>query len=88
MSESLNVPKDGWNAEKYNTTADFVYSAKYTNAVLGLLQPQPGEHIIDFGCGSGELTKQLADVVGPGGRVVAFDSSQNMVRTISDPAAV
>ncbi|KAH7103358.1 S-adenosyl-L-methionine-dependent methyltransferase [Auriculariales sp. MPI-PUGE-AT-0066] len=76
-AESSKV--DGWNADRYNKTADFVYSAKFTTAVLNLLQPQSGQHIVDFGCGSGELTKQLSDVVGASGRVVGYDASANMV---------
>jgi ubiquinone/menaquinone biosynthesis C-methylase UbiE len=48
--------------------------------VLDLLAAQPGERIIDFGCGSGELPLQLATAVGARGRVVAVDASESMVR--------
>lgn len=67
------------NPDNYSKNASFVYSAKYTQAVLALLDPQPGERIVDLGCGTGELTRQIADAVGPEGSVVGIDSSKEMV---------
>lgn len=66
----------------YSTNASFVYSAKYTQAVLALLDPQPGERIVDLGCGTGELTRQIAEAVGPEGQVVGIDSSEAMVSSV------
>ncbi|KZV78382.1 S-adenosyl-L-methionine-dependent methyltransferase [Exidia glandulosa HHB12029] len=79
MASDHNDAKDGWSSQKYNKTANFVYSAAYTSAVLDMLDAKPGEKIVDFGCGTGELTKQLAQVVGSQGDVVGYDASQNMV---------
>lgn len=67
------------NPTVYSTNASFVYSAKYTQAVLGLLDPQVGDRIVDLGCGTGELTRGIASSVGPTGVVVGVDSSQSMV---------
>lgn len=67
------------NPSNYNKHADFVYAAKYTSAVLDLLNPQPGEAIADLGCGTGELTLKIKDAVGPQGTVWGIDSSQSMV---------
>jgi ubiquinone/menaquinone biosynthesis C-methylase UbiE len=67
-------------SEVYATNASFVYSAKYTHAVLSLLDPQPGEKIIDLGCGTGDLTLKIKDAVGDQGEVVGVDSSESMVR--------
>lgn len=39
---------------------------------LGLL---PGQHVLDIGCGSGSTTFELANRVGPSGRVVGVDIS-------------
>ena len=44
--------------------------------VLQLLAPQPGEHILDLGCGDGVLTKRIADL---GCQVVGLDSSADFV---------
>jgi len=37
------------------------------------LGPQPGEVIVDVGCGCGQTTLQLAEAVGPAGRVIGVD---------------
>jgi ubiquinone/menaquinone biosynthesis C-methylase UbiE len=71
---------DGWSSSAYNKTAAFVYSSSYTNKILSWLAPQLGERIIDFGCGTGELTVELAKLVGEEGYVLGFDASNNMVR--------
>jgi ubiquinone/menaquinone biosynthesis C-methylase UbiE len=72
----------GWSAPLYNKTASFVYSSANTAPVLDLLNACPGERILDVGCGSGEITKILQDIVekAPGGLVVGTDASQSMVR--------
>jgi ubiquinone/menaquinone biosynthesis C-methylase UbiE len=70
---------DAWSATKYNTTAPFVYSDVYTAPILDLLDAQSGEKIVDFGCGTGELTKSLMNIVGQGGTVLGMDASENMV---------
>jgi len=72
----------GWSASLYNRTAPFVYSSEYTGPVLSLLSARPGERIIDFGCGSGELTLDIQQTVkgGDGGSVCGVDYSESMVR--------
>jgi len=67
------------NPSDYSQNASFVYSAKYTNAVLGLLDAKPGERIIDLGCGTAELTRQIKEAVGADGFVAGVDSSEEMV---------
>lgn len=79
MSTADNKNED-WSPEKYNKHASFVYSKEFTTPVLSMLNPQPGEKIIDFGCGSGELTVQLQSIVGESGLVIGVDASKNMVR--------
>lgn len=83
--ESPEVPvnaasKDTWSASTYNNTASFVYSPAFTSAVLSLLDAKPGEKIIDIGCGSGEVTREIHRLVGAAGLVVGMDSSESMVR--------
>jgi SAM-dependent methyltransferase len=70
----------GWSATLYNKTAPFVYSPSYTAPVLDLLGAKSGERIIDFGCGSGEVTLQIAESVGEHGLVVGVDVSKSMVK--------
>jgi len=70
---------DTWSASEYNKTAPFVYSTEHTAPILTLLDPKPGDKIIDFGCGSGEVTLKLSEIVADVGVVVGVDSSQSMI---------
>jgi len=70
---------DTWSASEYNKVASFSYSTENTAQVLTLLNPKSGDKIIDFGCGSGEITLRLSKVVTDAGIVVGIDSSQSMI---------
>ena len=41
--------------------------------LMKLLSIQKGSRVLDYGCGTGNLTKVLADLVGPEGEVVGID---------------
>src|SRR4030095_10005380 len=45
-------------------------------ASMKLLDPQPGEHILDVGCGDGTLTLKIKEM---GADVVGIDNSLSMV---------
>jgi SAM-dependent methyltransferase len=63
-----------WNAAGYAANAHFVPALG--QPVLDLLRPQPGERILDLGCGDGALTEKL---VALGAQVVGVDSSEDMI---------
>ena len=63
-----------WNTEAYAANGRFV--ANLASAVVDLLNPQPGEEILDLGCGDGALTEQLAAT---GAIVTGVDSSPTML---------
>jgi SAM-dependent methyltransferase len=44
---------------------------------------QPGQTVIDVGCGPGDATMDLAASVGPTGRVVAVDQSARFLRCVA-----
>ncbi|MFC7527467.1 methyltransferase domain-containing protein [Actinoplanes sp. GCM10030250] len=44
-------------------------------AAFGMLQPAPGERLMDAGSGGGEVARLLAAEVGPRGEVIALDHS-------------
>lgn len=46
---------------------------------LALLDPRPGERVLEVGCGLGADSRELAAHVAPGGEVVAIDLSRAMV---------
>jgi trans-aconitate methyltransferase len=68
------VSKQHWSAERYAATAHFVPTLGAP--VVELLDPQPGEHILDLGCGDGVLTEVIAAA---GASVVAVDAAPDMV---------
>ncbi len=59
-----------WNPESYAQNARFV--SDLGEPLLDLLAAQPGETILDLGCGDGALTEKVA---APGAIVFAVDSS-------------
>ena len=63
-----------WNPEQYAQHARFV--SDLGGPVVDLLDPQPGERLLDLGCGDGALTERL---VSAGCQVVAVDSSPEQV---------
>lgn len=50
-----------------------------TRALLEFAAPQPGERVLDVGCGCGAPTLEFARAVGPTGRVAAVDISGPML---------
>ena len=63
-----------WSPADYAKNAAFV--PELGAAALQLLGPQPGELILDVGCGDGALTAKIAEA---GARVIGLDSSPEMV---------
>lgn len=63
-----------WTSETYRDNASYVPALGAT--VLALLNPKPGERILDLGCGEGSLTEKIAAA---GAVVVGIDTSDDMV---------
>jgi len=66
--------KDRWDSSLYDDRHSFVWKAGA--ALLDLLDPRPGERILDVGCGTGHLTAQIAE---RGAEVLGLDASVSMV---------
>lgn len=64
-----------WNAQLYDTK--FRYVSEYGKDVLELLNAQAGEEIIDLGCGTGDISYEIAKA---GAVVRGFDLSETMIQ--------
>jgi trans-aconitate methyltransferase len=63
-----------WDPQTYGKTGAFVQ--ELAGGVVEWLAAQPGEHILDLGCGDGKLTQRLAAT---GAYIIGVDSSPEMV---------
>ena len=66
-----------WDAERYHRVSN--PQLEWGRRVLRRLGPEPGERILDIGCGTGRLTSELFAAMGEG-LVVAIDRSEAMLR--------
>jgi len=66
-----------WNPEVYNQFKKERYAP--FEDLLQLVTVQPGLSVIDLGCGTGELTRRLADHL-PGSNVLGIDASPQMLK--------
>ncbi len=63
-----------WNPDSYSKNARFV--SDLGEPLLNLLDPRPGERILDLGCGDGALTEKIAAA---GSTVLGVDSSRALL---------
>jgi len=54
---------------------------------LRLVAPRSGERALDIGCGFGDTARQIAELVGPNGRVLGVDASARFIETAQREAA-
>jgi trans-aconitate methyltransferase len=66
--------KSTWDPELYEACHSFVWH--FGEALMELLDPKPGERILDLGCGPGHLTHKIAE---RGACVVGLDASPEMI---------
>jgi trans-aconitate methyltransferase len=63
-----------WDPQLYDSKHSFV--THFGGDLLPLLDPQPGDRILDLGCGTGHLSAQIA---ASGAAVVGIDHSPDMI---------
>ena len=68
-----------WNATLYDDKHKFV--SNFGEELVSLLNPQKGEHILDVGCGTGDLAH---DISKSGATVTGIDASQPMIEAAKE----
>ena len=74
MSEIGTVLNKNWDAELYEARHAFVW--QFGESLIELLAPAAGEHILDLGCGPGQLTARIAE---RGASVLGLDAAPEMI---------
>ena len=74
MTGSENGMSNQWDSDSYDGGHSFVF--EYGEDVVGLLDPEADERILDLGCGTGHLSARIA---ASGADVVGVDSSAEMI---------
>lgn len=74
MNRAIASNSSQWDAELYDNKHEFV--SQLATDLVELLSPQPGERILDLGCGTGHLTDKIASSQA---EVVGIDSAATMI---------
>jgi len=70
----MSTKPASWDTELYESRHSFVW--QYGEGLLDVLAAQPGERILDLGCGTGQLTDKIAAA---GSDVIGLDASPDMI---------
>ena len=70
----LDVTSRHWDSIQYERGARFVW--EFGEPVVQVLDPRPGERILDIGCGPGQLAAKIAQ---SGAEVLGIDASPSMI---------
>ena len=89
MSEQRDGSIPATEAEYWNSAGARQWSVQHERTdrafaglgrkILDVAAPKSGEHVLDIGCGAGTTVLDLAERVGPGGRVLGADISEPSV---------
>lgn len=81
-----------WDGPLYDTFVKFRHVmttglGAHGDVALRLVPPQPGQRVLDVGCGFGDTTQQIAELVGPSGEATGVDAAANFIETATAEAA-
>lgn len=84
VAEANEEAVEAWNGvlfDRFLQYRDILVSGLgiHGDEAMRVCPPQPGERVLDVGCGFGDTTRQLADLVGPGGEAVGIDAAERFV---------
>jgi len=91
MSQAGQWQVAGNAAENYERYLVPSILGPWAENLLDLVEPKPGEHVLDLACGTGILARLVAQRIGKSGRVVGLDLNQGMLvvaRSVSPSDAI
>jgi trans-aconitate 2-methyltransferase len=71
------VRKSQWDADRYQQQHSFVW--QYGSSLIELAQLSAGERVLDVGCGTGELTRELRRSCPGVAAAIGMDADENMI---------
>ncbi len=83
---------EAWNTvlfEKFSTYEHLLVQGlgQHGSQLFERFPPQPGARVLDIGCGFGDSTVRLAELVGPDGEAVGVDCAENFVNAARSRAS-
>jgi ubiquinone/menaquinone biosynthesis C-methylase UbiE len=92
MTDENDEATRAWNGVLFDKFARFktvltTGLSRHGETLIARRPPSPGGRVLDVGCGFGDMTRQLAEALGPSGRAVGVDVAQNFVDAASRDAA-
>jgi ubiquinone/menaquinone biosynthesis C-methylase UbiE len=83
---------EAWNGPLFDVWSDYeeivVANARaHGDAALAIHPPKPGDRVLDIGCGLGDSTVQIAEMVGSEGHAHGVDVAERMVERARADAA-
>lgn len=79
-SGALNDEQAREHAARLELRAESESEIAVRDDYVGLLKVAPGDHVLDVGCGSGAVTRTVAKMVAPTGRVTGLDPSGALLK--------
>jgi SAM-dependent methyltransferase len=75
-----------WDGPLYDRFVRFRYIVtsglgSHGEQALRLFPPVPGQRVLDIGCGFGDTTQRIAELVGPDGEATGVDAAANFIET-------
>ena len=74
MTDSNPMATNEWDGSDYDATCAFVHEE--ADDLVDLLDPQPGQRVLDLGCGTGHLTAAISE---RGATAVGVDNAESMI---------
>jgi SAM-dependent methyltransferase len=83
---------EAWNGVLFDRFVEFRHLvadglAPHGRAGMRILPPRLGDHVLDIGCGFGDSSLELAELVGPTGSVLGVDVAPRFIETAQVEAA-